>query len=395
MPLLPSPIPHPLSYFDAPDWMRTALEWVVGIDWPEGDEAAMRELADDWYAASRQMTPLLDEADDAVLAAVAAMGGPDGRVAAAILALWAQVGSGHDAAGQEAVLAMVVDLLDDFGTQVDAGANQIEGVKIEFYVELGLLLIELIALAAAAAVTLGASLAGAAPAMYATRFAIQQALRRAAKELLERAAKKGLKDRIKDKIDDAVKDRIKSRVVRELGEEALEEGLQEGATALGTQLYQVSEGNRGGLDGADLAKSAGLGALGGGIGGLTSLGRRFSHTTLGNFGEHALRGASGEVLAELSIGLVTGQDISPQSLGMAATSATVGSVTGDTRTVVDGRLHGAELRLAGPADVLGGAFPDAGPPSVTAALGTDTAGPASAVVSAETATGSATAIVST
>ncbi|BCJ74228.1 hypothetical protein CS0771_37720 [Catellatospora sp. IY07-71] len=397
MPLLPSPIPHPLSYFDAPDWMRTALEWVVGIDWPEGDEAAMRELADDWYAASRQMTPLLDEADDAVLAAVAAMGGPDGRVAAAILALWAQVGSGHDAAGQEAVLAMVVDLLDDFGTQVDAGANQIEGVKIEFYVELGLLLIELIALAAAAAVTLGASMAGAAPAMYATRFAIQQALRRAAKELLERAAKKGLKDRIKDKINDAVKDRIKNRVVRELGEEALEEGLQEGATALGTQLYQVSEGNRGGLDGADLAKSTGLGALGGGIGGLTGLGRRFSDTTLGNFGEHALRGASGEILAELSIGLVTGQDVSPQSLGMAATSATVGSVTGDTRTVVDGRLHGAELKLTGSSDVLGGVspFPDAGPPSVTAALTAETAtGPATALATAETAAGPAAALVS-
>lgn len=397
MPLLPSPIPHPLSYFDAPDWMRTALEWVVGIDWPEGDEAALRELADDWYAASRQMTPLLDEADDAVLAAVAAMGGPDGRVAAAILALWAQVGSGHDAAGQEAVLAMVVDLLDDFGTQVDAGANQIEGVKIEFYVELGLLLIELIALAAAAAVTLGASMAGAAPAMYATRFAIQQALRRAAKELLERAAKKGLKDKITDRIDDAVKDKIKSRVVRELGEEALEEGLQEGATALGTQLYQVSEGNRGGLDGADLAKSAGLGALGGGIGGLTMLGRRFSHTTLANFGEHALRGASGEVLADLSIGLVTGQDVSPQSLAMAATSATAGSVTGDTRALVDGRLHGAELKLTGPADALGGvgAFPDPGPPTVTGAFTSEAAtAPATALVSAETPAGSVTGLVS-
>ncbi|MEV4413448.1 toxin glutamine deamidase domain-containing protein [Catellatospora sp. NPDC049609] len=383
MPLLPSPIPHPLSYFDAPDWMRTALEWVVGIDWPDGDEAALRELADDWYAASRQMGPLLDEADDAVLAAVAAMGGPDGRVAAAILALWSQVGSGHDAAGQEAVLAMVVDLLDDFGTQVDAGANQIEGVKIEFYVELGLLLIELIALAAAAAVTLGASMAGAAPAMYATRFAIQQALRRAAKELLERAAKKGLKDKLKDRIEDAVKDKIKSKVVRQLGGEAIEEGLQEGATSLGTQLYQVSEGNRSGLDGADLALDTGLGALGGGISGVTSLGKTHAQGTLGRFGEHALRGASGEILAEVSVNLVTGQDISAQALGMAATSATTGSVTGDTRALVDGRLHGAELKLSGAMEGGGdpGAFPPGdGPPSVTAVGdGTALPGPLSAL----------------
>ncbi|WP_144127219.1 toxin glutamine deamidase domain-containing protein [Catellatospora sichuanensis] len=353
MPLLPSPIPHPLSYFDAPGWMCTTLEWVVGVDWPEGDEAAMRELADDWYAASSRMGPLLDEADDAVLAAVAAAGGPDGQVASAILRLWSQLGRAHGTGGEEAALAMVVDLLDDFGAQVDDGANQIEGVKIEFYVELGLLLIELIALAAAAAVTLGASMAGAAPAMYATRFAIQRLLRRAAKELLERAAKNGLKDRLKDRLGDAVKDRIRSKVVRHLGEQALEEGLQEGLTSLGVQAYQVSEGNRGGLNAGELALDTGLGALAGGVGGVTGLGRTRATTAFGRFGEHALRGASGEMLGEVTVGVVTGQGVSLQSLGMAATSATFGSAVGDTRVAVDGRLLGAELSLSAALDAHG------------------------------------------
>lgn len=346
MPLLPSPIPHPLSYFDAPSWMCTALEWVVGVDWPEGDEAAMRELAADWHAASSRTGLLLDEADDAALAAVAAAGGPDGQVAAAILGLWSRLGRTHGTGAEEAALAMVVDLLDDFGTQVDDGANQIEGVKIEFYVELGLLLIELVALAAAATVTFGASMAGAAPAMYATRFAIQRLLRRAARELLERAAKHGFRDRLKDRLGDAAKDRIKSKVVRHLGEEALEEGLQEGLTSLGVQAYQVSEGNRAGLNAGELALDTGLGALAGGVGGVTGLGRTHATTAFGRFGEHALRGASGDMLGEVTVGVVTGQGVSLQSLGMAATSATFGSAVGDGRVAVDGRLHAAELGLS-------------------------------------------------
>ncbi|WP_170213328.1 toxin glutamine deamidase domain-containing protein [Catellatospora citrea] len=378
-----------MSYFDAPEWMCTALEWVVGVDWPEGDEAAMRELADDWRAASTRMGPLLDEADDAALAAVAAAGGPDGQVASAILRLWSQLGRAHGAGGEEAALAMVVDLLDDFGSQVDDGANQIEGVKIEFYVELGLLLIELVALAAAATVTFGASLAGAAPAMYATRFAIQRLLRRAARELLERAAKKGLKDRLKDRLGDAVKDRIKSKAVRHLGEEALEEGLQEGLTSLGVQAYQVSEGNRGGLNAGELALDTGLGALAGGVGGVTGLGRVRATTALGRFGEHALRGASGAMLGEVTVGVVTGQGVSLQTLGMAASSATFGSAVGDTRVAVDGRLLGAELSLStaldahGPTDAARppSAFDDSGL-AVSAALFAGPAGetaPASAM----------------
>ncbi|GAB4060036.1 hypothetical protein GCM10028775_73940 [Catellatospora paridis] len=340
--------------------MCTALEWVVGVDWPEGDEAAMRELADDWRAASSRMGPLLDEADDAALAAVAAAGGPDGQVASAILRLWSQLGRAHGTGGEEAALAMVVELLDDFGSQVDDGANQIEGVKIEFYVELGLLLIELIALAAAATVTFGASMAGAAPAMYATRFAIQRLLRRAAKELLERAAKKGLKDRLKDRLGDAVKDRIKSKVVRHLGEQALEEGMQEGLTSLGVQAYQVSEGNRGGLNAGELALDTGLGALAGGVGGVTGLGRARATTALGRFGEHALRGASGAMLGEVTVGVVTGQGVSLQTLGMAASSATFGSAVGDTRVAVDGRLLGAELSLSAAPDAQ--RLPDAALP---------------------------------
>ncbi len=164
---LPTPIPHPLSFFDAPGWLHDALEWVVGVDWPEGNEKAMRDLADEWHAAAQRLGPLLEEADQAALAAVAAFGGPQGREAEALLALWHKLGG-----GPESAMAVVSDFLPALGNLVDAGANEIEGVKLEFYIELALLLIELLTLIATAVFTFGGSLTAAGPVMLATRYAI-------------------------------------------------------------------------------------------------------------------------------------------------------------------------------------------------------------------------------
>ena len=155
---LPTPIPHPLSFFDAPGWMGDALEWVVGVDWPEGDEKAMRDLADEWHAAGQRLGPLLDEADHAALSAVAAFGGPQGREAEALLTLWRKLGG-----GPESAMVVVHEFLSELGNLVDAGANEIEGVKLEFYIELALLLIELLTLIATAVLTFGGSLAAAGP----------------------------------------------------------------------------------------------------------------------------------------------------------------------------------------------------------------------------------------
>ncbi|MBV1855519.1 hypothetical protein KUA19_35850 [Catellatospora sp. NEAU-YM18] len=299
----------------------------------------MRELADDWHAAGQAMGPLLDDADDAVLAAIAANGGADGEVATAIRGLWAQLGRG----GDDAAIGAVTELLGEFGNLLDAGANDVESVKIEFYVELGLLLIELLTLAATATVTLGASMAGAGPAMLGTRFAIHQALKAAAKRLIERGARKGLTNRLKHAVRDRIAQRVRSKVVLEMGEEAVEEAVEESVTSLGTQVYQVSSGNRSGLDGLDLLTSAGYGALGGSVGGLASLGRRHAGSLLGSYTEHSLRGAGGEILAESAIGLVSGQGVSLQSLGMAATSATTGAITGNTHHLANHHLAATHL----------------------------------------------------
>ncbi|GIH06947.1 hypothetical protein Rhe02_50140 [Rhizocola hellebori] len=321
---LPTPIPHPLAFFEAPGWLSDALEWVVGVDWPEGDEKAMRALADEWHAAGQRLGPLLDEADQAALSAVAAFGGPEGTQAQALLALWHKLGG-----GPESTMAAVHELLPALGNLVDAGANEIEGVKLEFYIELGLLLIELLTLIATAVLTFGGSLAGAGPVMLATRFAIQQILRRATKELLTRAVKKSWRDKAKSRL---------------LGfglhtfREALEEGAEELGTSGGVQAYQVSQGNRAGFAPKDLATAFGLGTLGGAVANVTSVGGVKATSMSGRFGEKAIRGAFGEMLAETSIGVVTGQGVTWTSLGMAASSATFGSVMGDGQHLVDGRL---------------------------------------------------------
>lgn len=338
MSLLPSPIPHPMSLlpFECPDWAKGLLEFAVGVDWPEGDEAAMRHLADEWYEAARQLPPLLEDADVATLEAVAAFGGPDAQVAAAMLALWRKIGE-----GPEAALSTVAAVMGMFGEAVGAGANEIEGVKIEFYIELLILLIELLILAATAAVTFGGSAAAAGPAVMVTRFAISQLLKRAAKELAENAVKKGIKDKIEDLVKDKIEDKLKSRLSKfafRSGVDGVQEGAQELATSALTQGYQIIEGNRQRLDGKDLVTSFGLGTLGGSVAGLSSIGGLKTKSLTGNLGEHVLRGAGGEMLAEVSVSVVTGQGVSVQDLGRAATSSALG-------TSVDSAQHVATAKL--------------------------------------------------
>ena len=231
---------------------------MVGVDWPEGDEKAMRDLADEWHAAGQRLGPRLDEADHAALSAVAAFGGPQGREAEALLTLWRKLGG-----GPESAMVVVHEFLSELGNLVDAGANEIEGVKLEFYIELALLLIELLTLIATAVLTFGGSLAAAGPIMLATRFAIQQILRRATKDLLERAVKKSLRDKAKSRM---------AAFSLHTFREALEEGFQELGTSSGIQAYQISEGNRAGFAPSDLATAFGLGTLGGAVANVTGVG---------------------------------------------------------------------------------------------------------------------------
>ena len=98
MSVLPSPIPHPLDLlpWDVPGWVYQGLEWVLGAQWPEGDERAVWDLADQWFAAA---SALVGPRDDAFAAAgqVLTGYGHTGDVAYAFDEAWRRLAAGDDA----------------------------------------------------------------------------------------------------------------------------------------------------------------------------------------------------------------------------------------------------------------------------------------------------------
>jgi hypothetical protein len=150
---LPSPIPHPLDLmpWEVPGWAHGLLEFAVGVDWPQGDEKAVWDLADRWLAAA---STLVDPGEEAGVAAGEVLSGYGGAglVANAFEQAWRQVGVGEDAP-----LPIVIALCHELGGLVEGCGADIEAAKLEVYVELSLLLIELAALAVMVFLTFGAA----------------------------------------------------------------------------------------------------------------------------------------------------------------------------------------------------------------------------------------------
>jgi hypothetical protein len=110
--ILPSPIPHPLDYcpFDVPQWAYEELEWVVGFDWPEGDEKATWDVADRWYAIARLLAEPRAEAYDAAGQVLSAYGGTGAQ---AFNGAWQQL-----AADENAPLNSLLAIADELGKLV-------------------------------------------------------------------------------------------------------------------------------------------------------------------------------------------------------------------------------------------------------------------------------------
>ena len=179
MTLLPSPIPHPLDYspFDVPGWAREALESVVGVDWPDGDEAATWNVADRWYALARTLAGPHDEATAAAAQIMASYHNDGFRDA------WQEL-----AGDPSAPLNALLEISDELGALVEDCGRAIEAAKLEAWIEIGLFLIELIGMTITVALTLGAASPAAGGLIAATRITIQQIFRRLVSELSARPA---------------------------------------------------------------------------------------------------------------------------------------------------------------------------------------------------------------
>ncbi|NYF57049.1 toxin glutamine deamidase domain-containing protein [Micromonospora purpureochromogenes] len=343
MSLLPSPIPHPLDYspWDLPGWVYEALDWVIGVEWPEGDERAVWDLADQWYGVAAALAGPRDDATTAAAEVRSGYGGI-GLVAEAFDTAWRRV-----ADGDEAPLPVLLAVSGDLGRLVEECGCDIEGAKLEVWIELGILVVELLAIAVASVVTAGAASPAVGAATTASRLVVQQIFKR----LLAQLAKKELKRGLKEAGERAAKE-VARGGMRGLGKRAarggLEEAAEESGISLATQAYQNSTGRRHGLDLADLGASAVGGLAGGAVAPLAGLGRH-AHGRGARIAEHLGREMTGETLAEGAAGLATGQGVlSLEDAARAAVSGATGSATGQVDAAVRARVDGQLSALAAP-----------------------------------------------
>ncbi|MGW5557318.1 toxin glutamine deamidase domain-containing protein, partial [Micromonospora sp. NPDC003944] len=342
MSVLPSPIPHPLDHapWDVPGWIYEALDWVVGVQWPEGNERAVWDVADKWYSVA---SVLAGPHADAAAAAVEVHNGYGGvgAVDAAFEAAWRGIAEGADAP-----LPVLLAVTADLGRLVEECGCDIEGAKLEVWIELGILVIELLTVAVAAVLTAGAATPVAGAAITATRLLVQQIFRRLMGQLASKSLKHGLKEAGERAAKEVARGGVRGFAKR-AAREGLEEATEEAGVTLATQAYQNSTGRAHGLDLTDLGVSAVGGLAGGAVAPLAGLGR---HATgrAAKVGEHLGREMTGEVLAESAASLATGQGLtSMEDVARAAASGATGSATGQTDHALRARLDAQANALAG------------------------------------------------
>ncbi|MFE9203802.1 toxin glutamine deamidase domain-containing protein [Micromonospora sp. NPDC007230] len=340
--MLPSPIPHPLDYcpWDVPGWIYEALDWVVGVEWPDGNERAVWDLADQWYAVAEILAGPRTDATDAAGEIRSGYGGV-GLVAEAFDIAWHRV-----AEGAEAPLPVLLAVTGELGKLVESCGCDIEGAKLEAWIELGILVVELLSLAVATVLTLGAASPAAGAAITASRIVVQQIFKR----LVAQLARKALKEGLKEASERAAKEVVKSGT-RGLAHRAAIGGLveagQEAGTSLATQAYQNSTGRRDGLDLTDVGMSGLGGFAGGAVAPLAGLGRH-AHGGFAQVGERFGREMAGETLAEGAAGLAIGQGVSLEDLARSAVSGVSGSATSQAETAMHHRLDGKLTGLSAP-----------------------------------------------
>ncbi|WP_433372470.1 toxin glutamine deamidase domain-containing protein [Actinoplanes sp. CA-142083] len=163
MTVLPSPVPHPLD-FGLPE----VLSSVVGREWPTGDEVAIWDIADRWYAAARALAGPHDEA-------VAAAGQIDNQ---GFRDAWRQL-----AGDSTAPLNALVEIADSLGALVEDCGRALEAAKLRAWIEIGLFLTELTGMRVAAALSMGAATPAADGLVASTRITVLEIFGRLVAEL--------------------------------------------------------------------------------------------------------------------------------------------------------------------------------------------------------------------
>ncbi|WP_203961636.1 hypothetical protein [Actinocatenispora thailandica] len=270
-----------------PSWLEW-LGWVIGADWPDGDEDAMRRLADAWTAMGTALGDASDNGDQAADLVMTALDAADGR---AFDRTWSAY-SGDD----EAYLSKLKVACDGLAGLCEGCAEDIEYAKYTFYVMLILLAIDIAIMVAAAAATFGGSLAEIAIEEGLTQLAARRVAATVVRQIAERTAEKAAEFSVKELVKEGIKGTLKGELPDAVA-----------------QTFMYARGDeKGGWNFARTGNSvlsAGAGAvLGAGadtVGNKTGLGRAvFGDNPLGQAVKGALVGGA----TPLAVGALPGQD---------------------------------------------------------------------------------------
>ncbi|MVU81545.1 hypothetical protein GPX89_30430 [Nocardia sp. ET3-3] len=304
------------------------LDFLAG-HWPEGDEDAMRRLAEHWSTMSSSLQALQQPAEASMNDALSAI---DGHIHDAMTTYWQEIAGGD--AGE---LAKLIAICDSFDSQLEHGATDVEFAKYTIYGAL-------IVMVAMLAVPFGgiADLAGLA--------AVKLLIRQTIIKLIGRLAFKGstaLAERAVLKMATSLAEKAALRLALSVGKNAaIGAGIGSGID-LGAQGVQVAQGHRDGIDWGQVGTSAGAGALAGGIAGPIAEGIAPAVGKLGGI-TAPMADKIGTVFGDKAAGIttaavsLTGQGVAqiPGNLvGNAAASTTLSAATGqpvDFTHVTDG-----------------------------------------------------------
>ncbi len=263
------------------------LSWVVGSDWPHGDEDGLWRMAEAFNQAAQDLRGLIGQGDSAYYDVLA---GIEGTAADRLGQYWGLYGS---SAGDDGYIEKLAKLLEGLGEHCDGTGTEIEYAKYQFYLALAMLAIQVLWLIAMAIPSFGETLAE----IPIVEFATQMLSRTLAQQLMKA---------------------IMMGIVQNVLSDVL------------IQAVQIGEGHRTELDWGKVKGDVVSGAVGGLAGGLVGhgtgkmFGEDFGKTLVGNVLNGALGGAAGG----LGTDLVTGQPIDGHALLEGATSGGVGGAVG-------------------------------------------------------------------
>ncbi|GAB2980895.1 hypothetical protein GCM10027184_34210 [Saccharothrix stipae] len=281
---------------------------VVGQSWPEGDETALRRMADAYRTAAQGVKSVIDEGNGAASTVFASQ---TGEAVKRFEEYWKKFTDGDDS-----YLPKLQKICEQLAESCDNTALEVEYTKLSIIASLIALAIEIAALIAAAFGTFGATTAGIPIAQQATRLIVQFTFRQLIIAILKEVA-------ISVGIDAAI------------------------------QAVQVARGDRESWDWGKTTEAAVSGVVSGLVGGVSG-GLKFEGGGLaGQVAVGATRGAVEGAVSTVGTAVAMGQDISARDVLMGASA---GAVSGGIGGAKDG------ISVDPPRINPGG--PDGGPPNL-------------------------------